>query len=295
MVLAMVGVGNATITIPNVFTPFTTISSSQVNANFSAVATNALDKRGDSMTGTLNTQVLLPDITNSRNLGSASFQYLNAWISGTLTTGAVAMTGALSGATTGAFSSNVTVGGTLGVTGSTTMAGVTAGAISGTSLTLSTPLPIASGGTNGTATPTAGAVAEGNGSALAYTAAGTTGQVLQSNGSGTPIWFGNTASFAAGNTGVAITLNFVTNGLVQQVTRNASTTITLTHPSLATSVVVVMVHDGTSTAYTVAFSPTVKWPSGVAPTFTATAGGVDVLTLFWDGANWYGVLQVAFA
>jgi hypothetical protein len=44
------------------------------------------------------------------------------------------------------------------------------------------------GGTNGTATPTAGAVAYGSGTAYAFTAAGTTGQVLQSNGSSAPTW-----------------------------------------------------------------------------------------------------------
>jgi trimeric autotransporter adhesin len=49
-------------------------------------------------------------------------------------------------------------------------------------------LPIANGGTNGTATPTAGAVAYGTGSAFAFTAAGTSGQVLTSNGSSAPTW-----------------------------------------------------------------------------------------------------------
>jgi hypothetical protein len=49
-------------------------------------------------------------------------------------------------------------------------------------------LAIAYGGTNGSATPTAGAVPYGTGSAYAFTAAGTSGQVLQSNGSSAPSW-----------------------------------------------------------------------------------------------------------
>jgi len=49
-------------------------------------------------------------------------------------------------------------------------------------------IAIAQGGTNGTATPTSGAVAYGSGTAYAFTAAGTTGQVLTSNGSGAPTW-----------------------------------------------------------------------------------------------------------
>jgi hypothetical protein len=47
-------------------------------------------------------------------------------------------------------------------------------------------LPIARGGTNATATPTAGGVAYGTGSAYAITSAGTTGQVLTSNGASAP-------------------------------------------------------------------------------------------------------------
>ena len=52
---------------------------------------------------------------------------------------------------------------------------------------------IAQGGTNGTATPTAGAVAYGSGTAYAFTSAGTSGQVLTSNGSSAPTWTTPTA------------------------------------------------------------------------------------------------------
>ena len=49
-------------------------------------------------------------------------------------------------------------------------------------------LPVANGGTNATATPTAGAVAYGTGTAYAFTAAGTTGQVLIANTGSAPTW-----------------------------------------------------------------------------------------------------------
>ena len=51
-------------------------------------------------------------------------------------------------------------------------------------------LPIANGGTNSTATPTAGGAGYGTGTAHAYTAAGTAGQVLLSQGASAPIWSG---------------------------------------------------------------------------------------------------------
>ena len=69
-----------------------------------------------------------------------------------------------------------------GTTGLTPSTGTT-GAV-----TLAGTLAIANGGTNGTATPTAGTVAYGTGTAYAFTSAGTSGQVLQSNGSGAPTW-----------------------------------------------------------------------------------------------------------
>lgn len=49
-------------------------------------------------------------------------------------------------------------------------------------------LGLANGGTNSTATPAAGSVIFGTGSAMSSTAAGTSGQVLTSAGTGTPTW-----------------------------------------------------------------------------------------------------------
>jgi hypothetical protein len=91
-------------------------------------------------------------------------------------------------ATTGA----VTLAGTLATTnGGTGLTSFTSGgavyATSTSALTTGT-LPIASGGTNGTAAPTAGGVSYGDGTAYAFTTAGTAGQVLTSNGASTPTW-----------------------------------------------------------------------------------------------------------
>lgn len=63
----------------------------------------------------------------------------------------------------------------------------------GSTVSLSAPVSIANGGTNGTATPTAGAIAYGTGTAYAFSLAGTSGQVLTSQGSGTPTWTTPTA------------------------------------------------------------------------------------------------------
>lgn len=65
-------------------------------------------------------------------------------------------------------------------------------------------LPIANGGTNSTSTPTAGGAGYGDGSALKFTAAGSAGQVLTSNGASAPTW-------AAASGGGGIT-GLLTNG-----------------------------------------------------------------------------------
>ena len=64
---------------------------------------------------------------------------------------------------------------------------LTSQGISTTLITAGT-LPIARGGTNATATPTNGAVAYGTGTAYAFSAAGTSGYILKSNGAAAPTW-----------------------------------------------------------------------------------------------------------
>jgi hypothetical protein len=54
--------------------------------------------------------------------------------------------------------------------------------------TLTGIVAIANGGTNSTDVATAGGIGYGTGTSHAYTAAGTTGQVLSSNGAGVPTW-----------------------------------------------------------------------------------------------------------
>ena len=87
-------------------------------------------------------------------------------------------------------------------------------------------LPIANGGTNSTATATAGGIGYGTGTAHAYTAAGTSGQVLTSQGAGAPIWAaassgGGTGGLYVPFTGVAsratavMTVSAITGGAIQ--------------------------------------------------------------------------------
>lgn len=70
-------------------------------------------------------------------------------------------------------------------------------------------LSIARGGTNSNATPTAGGVGYGTGTAHAYSSAGTSGQALLSGGAGAPTW--GTLGVGAGGTGLT---SFTANGVL---------------------------------------------------------------------------------
>ncbi len=117
------------------------------------------------------------------------------------------------------------------------------------SVTLSGQLNLASGGTNASLTATAGGVVYSGATALAITAAGTSGQILVSNGSGAPTW--------SNASGVSIT----------------SVTGTANEITAATS----------SGAVTLSTPSTFIAPGSVASTTTLTAG--TTLTVSGNTAN----------
>jgi hypothetical protein len=126
----------------------------------------------------------------------------------------VTTTGTLTGSLATQTANTIFAGPTAGIPAAPTFRSLVANDIpnlNASKITTGT-LPITIGGTNGTATPTAGAVAYGTGSAYAFTTAGTSGQLLQSNGAGVPTWV-NPPTFAGwgltGNTGTVAGTNFI--------------------------------------------------------------------------------------
>ena len=154
---------------------------------------------------------------------------------------------------------------------------------------------------NGNNTPTAGAVAIGDGTTLAFTSAGTSGQLLQSNGSSAPTFTSTlttlnltnptvtnyTETPYSANSSTAITLA-LTNGTVQIITLTGNATITMPTATSGKSFIMYLKQDATGSR-TVTWS-TVKWAGGTAPTITSTASRQDILSFFADGTNWYGVV-----
>ena len=129
--------------------------------------------------------------------------------------GSVALAITNTGVTAGAYgSASVVPNYTVNAQGQLTVAANTSIAID-TSQVISGIFPIARGGTNTNATPTAGTVAYGTGTAIAYSAVGTAGQALVSNGASAPSWSTITSSqwvtsganiyYTTGNVGIGTT------------------------------------------------------------------------------------------
>lgn len=81
----------------------------------------------------------------------------------------------------------------------------------------------------------------------------------------------------------------LTNGTIQTATLTASTACTFTMPTAtAGKSFVLLLKQAASTGNGTATFTGVKFNSAGAPTITATAGKMDILTFFADGTNWYG-------
>lgn len=111
--------------------------------------------------------------------------------------------------------------------------------------------------------------------------------ILSANATMTnPIVTNYTETVYAANTGTAITIS-LSNGTVQNLTANASTTITLPSSVAGKSFVILLTYSGTNT---VAWSggSLLKWPGNTTPTMTSTAGKTDIFTFYQDGNYTYG-------
>ena len=92
---------------------------------------------------------------------------------------------------------------------------------------------------------------------------------------------------AIGTVGASHTL-VLTNGTVQTATLTASTPCTFTMPTATAGKSFILKLTQAATGMTTATFTSVKWSGGTAPTITATASAVDIISFIADGTNWYG-------
>lgn len=100
------------------------------------------------------------------------------------------------------------------------------------------------------------------------------------------------AEYDNGNSGTSKTIDWK-KGNHQKVTMTGNCTFTFTAPTKPCMLSLRFINDGTA-GRTITL-PAIKWPGGTAPTWTKLANAVDILSLFYDGTNYYGQAGLAFA
>ncbi len=97
---------------------------------------------------------------------------------------------------------------------------------------------------------------------------------------------------AHGAIGTTETIDW-TAGQKHSVTLDENTTLTFTAPAGPCNLLLKFLQDGTGTN-TVTF-PTVRWPNGGgAPTISAGANDVDIVSFYYDGTSYFGVVSQDF-
>lgn len=108
-------------------------------------------------------------------------------------------------------------------------------------------------------------------------------------------WFDD--EYDNGNSGTTKTINW-NNGNKQKVTlapaAGNEVTLAFTAPPGTGNVTLKLVQDA-SGSRTVTWPATVKWPAGTAPTLTAAAGSIDIITLYYDETSYHGGSSLNFS
>lgn len=97
--------------------------------------------------------------------------------------------------------------------------------------------------------------------------------------------------------GTVTTTNTIalTSGTVQTATLTAATACTFTMPTATTGKsFVLLLKQAAAVGNGTATFTSVKWGTAGAPTITATAGKMDILTFVADGTNWYGSIAQGY-
>lgn len=144
-----------------------------------------------------------------------------------------------------------------------------------------------------------------SGTALVNTGDTTGNLVLQVNGTTTAVTLDTAKSMnlsgsytegvvAIGTVTTSNTLSLA-NGSFQTATLTASTACTFTMPTAtAGKSFILLLRQAASTGNGTATFTGVKWGTAGAPTITATAGRMDILSFVSDGTNWYGSIQQGY-
>jgi len=97
---------------------------------------------------------------------------------------------------------------------------------------------------------------------------------------------GYTEEVVTANTGTAYTIDLA-NGSVQILTLTGNVTFTFPTATAGRGLTILLKQDATGSR-TATWPASVKWPSNIAPTITATASKADKYVFVADGTYWVG-------
>jgi hypothetical protein len=264
---------------------------------------------------TVNSVATAPQWTTAVASGVSSFQTSMAGLTpNTATTGSVTLAGTLGPANGGTGVANnsaatVTSSGNFAYTRTLTGTTNVTFPTSGTLLSTAAVITPAQGGT-GVANNSAATVTSSGNFAYTRTLTGTTNVTFPTSGTLSTLAGSETLTNktltnptitnytetlqAVGTVGASSTLA-LTNGTVLTATLTASTPCTFTMPTATAGKSFILILTQAATGMTTATFTGVKWPAGTAPTITATASAVDILSFVANNSVWYGTASQAFA
>lgn len=101
--------------------------------------------------------------------------------------------------------------------------------------------------------------------------------------------------FDAGTATATATVDW-TDGNKQKITLGTSnvTTVTMTPPAGPTNLVLKIIQHATVPKTVAGWNANVNWQEGTAPTVTPTNAAVDIITLYFDGTDYYGAFGLDY-
>jgi hypothetical protein len=99
------------------------------------------------------------------------------------------------------------------------------------------------------------------------------------------------AAYSNGNSGTSLAVN-LDNGNLQKVTITGAVAITQTAPAHPGKYTLIITQDATGHVYSLSG---VKWAGGTAPVYSTAANAIDIISIVYDGTNYYGMGGIAFA
>lgn len=98
-----------------------------------------------------------------------------------------------------------------------------------------------------------------------------------------------------GNSGASANIDW-TIAQKQVITLTSGTVaLTMTAPPGVSNLLLRIVQDGSGGRFITSWPATIKWAGGAgAPTLSPASGAIDIVSLYWNGTNYFGVASLNF-